>query len=45
MIKRAKKARQSTLARFKTTLGLVDHVNTALAAHNAAVAVPVLERT
>ncbi len=44
-IRRAVRPSQSALTRFKTTLGLVDHVYTALAAHNAAVAVPVLERT
>ena len=34
----------SALARFKFALGLVDHIDAALATHNAAVTVPVLER-
>ena len=32
------------LARFEAALGLVDHIYAALATHNAAVTVPVLER-
>ncbi len=35
---------QSALACFKAALGLVDHIDTALATHNAAITVPVLER-
>jgi hypothetical protein len=35
---------RSALACFKAALGLVDHIDTALTTHNAAVTVPVLER-
>ena len=35
---------QLALARFEFALGLVDHVYAALATHNAAIPVPVLER-
>lgn len=38
------KDRELTLTCFEATLCLIDHVNAALAAHNTAVAVPVLER-
>jgi hypothetical protein len=34
----------STLAGFEPALRLIDHVNAALATHNAAITVPVLER-
>ncbi len=34
----------SALAGLEAALGLVDHVNTALAAHDTAIAVPVLQR-
>ncbi|SCZ66750.1 hypothetical protein SAMN04488118_106250 [Epibacterium ulvae] len=33
-----------TLTRFEFALGLVDHIYAALATHNAAITVPVLER-
>ena len=35
----------SALTGFEPALGLVDHVDAAFAAHDTAIAVPVLERT